>query len=192
MRSKTHLKEQKMSDMIKRDDVLRIIDDRFSRTMIGDILKQDINALPEAEAIYVCDRKKCEDCNPLCDFTRDINHAGTIDKVLIIDRKKEDIKLAPKGRQCKIDRCDLFNRLATITAEDANEMKAKIYAVIQEMPALPDKAIAHVHLDTEELLERIREEYELTDEPQGDGIIVRSNMPPFRIAEPQTERSSKK
>lgn len=133
-----------MSDMIKRKDVLAIIEGRFSGMMIGDILKQDINALPEAET-----------------------QTG--------------------GRQCRIDRCDLFNRLATITAEDANEMKAKIYAVIQEMPALPDKAIAHVHLDTEELLERIREEYDLVDEPQGDGIIVRSNMPPFRIAEPQTE-----
>lgn len=131
-----------MSDMIKREDVLRIIEGRFSRTMIGDILKQDINALPEAE-------------------------------------------MQTAGRQCRIDRCELFNRLATITAEDPNSMKAKIYAVIQEMPALPDKAIAHVHLDTEELLERIREEYELVDEPQGDDIIVRSNMPPFKIAEPQ-------
>lgn len=120
-----------MSDMIKREDVLRIIDGRFSRTMIGDILKQDINALPEAEAIYVCDRKKCEDCNPLCDFTRDINHAGTIDKVLIIDKKKEDIKLAQKGRQCRIDRW------------------------LQPV---------HVHIDTEEILEKIREEYELTDD----------------------------
>lgn len=89
-----------MSDMIKRDDVLAIIEGRFSGMMIGDILKQDINALPEAE-----------------------------------------IRIA--GRECRIDRCELFNRLATITAEDANEMKAKIYAVIQEMPALPEKAIAH-------------------------------------------------
>lgn len=126
-----------MSDMIKRDDVLRIIDGRFSRMMIGDILKQDINALPATEAIYICDRKKCEDCNTLCDFTRDINHAGTINKALIIDKKKEDIKLASKGRKCRIDRCELFNRLATITAEDANEMKAQIYAVIQEMDPLP-------------------------------------------------------
>lgn len=34
-----------------------------------------------------------------------------------------------------ISRAKLFDRLATITAEDANEMKAKIYAVIQEMPS---------------------------------------------------------
>lgn len=134
-----------MSDMIKREDVLRIIEARFSKTMIGDILKQDINALPEAE-------------------------------------------MQIGGRQCKIDRCELFNRLATITAEDANEMKAKIYAVIQAMPAIPERVLqpVHVHIDTEEILEKIREEYELVDEPQGDGIIVRSNVPPFRIAEPQT------
>lgn len=131
-----------MSDMIKREDVLRIIERRFCGTMLGDILTADVNRIPATE-------------------TRD-----------------------------RISRCDLFNRLATITAEDANEMKAKIYAVIQEMPALPERVIqpVHVHIDTEELLEKIREEYELEDEPQGDGIIVRSNMPPFRIAEPQTER----
>lgn len=131
-----------MSDMIKREDVLAIIEGRFSGMMIGDILKQDINDLPEAE-------------------------------------------IRTAGRQCRIDRCELFNRLATITAEDANEMKAKIYAVIQAMPALPERVIAEIKLDTEELMERIREEYELEDEPQGDGIIVRSNMPPFKIAEPQ-------
>lgn len=110
-----------MSDMIKREDVLAIIDGRFSGMMIGDILKQDINALPEAE-------------------------------------------IRTAGRQCRIDRCELFNRLATITAEDANEMKAKIYAVIQEMPAIPERVIAEIKLDTEELMERIREEYELTDD----------------------------
>lgn len=81
-----------MSDLIKRDDVLRIIDGRFSGLMIGDILKQDINALPEAEA--------------RCDL---------------------------------ISRCELFNRLATITAEDPNSMKAQIYAVIQEMEAEPKR-----------------------------------------------------
>ena len=112
-----------MSDLIKRDDVLAIIEGRFSGMMIGDILKQDINALPEAE-------------------------------------------MQIGGRQCRIDRCELFNRLATITAEDANEMKAKIYAVIQAMPAIPERVLqpVHVHIDTEEILKKIREEYELTDD----------------------------
>lgn len=106
-----------MSDLIKRDDVLAIIEGRFSGLMIGDILKQDINGLPEAE-IRSGDR---------------------------------------------ISRCELFNRLATITAEDPNEMKAKIYAVIQEMDAEPERVIAEIRVDTDELMEKIREEYELED-----------------------------
>lgn len=40
--------------------------------------------------------------------------------------------------KCLIDRCELFNRLATVQAEDANEMKAKIFAIIQSMPAVDD------------------------------------------------------
>ena len=35
-----------------------------------------------------------------------------------------------------ISRCELFNRLATIQAETANEMKGKIYEVIQSAPAI--------------------------------------------------------
>lgn len=38
----------------------------------------------------------------------------------------------------KISSAELFDKLATITAEDANDMKAKIYAVIQEMPTDPE------------------------------------------------------
>ena len=34
-----------------------------------------------------------------------------------------------------ISRCELFNKLATIQAETANEMKGKIYAVIQSIEA---------------------------------------------------------
>lgn len=33
-----------------------------------------------------------------------------------------------------ISRCDLFNTLATVQADDANEMKGKIYAAIQALP----------------------------------------------------------
>lgn len=80
-----------MSDLIRREDVLMIIEARFSEMMIGDILKKDVETLPEA-AVRSGDR---------------------------------------------ISRCELFNRLATITGEDANDMKAKIYAVIQEMDPVP-------------------------------------------------------
>lgn len=38
-----------------------------------------------------------------------------------------------------ISRCELFNKLATIQAETANEMKGKIYAVIQEMETRGDR-----------------------------------------------------
>lgn len=31
-------------------------------------------------AVYVCDRKRCEDCNPLCKHTSDIQHAVNFDK----------------------------------------------------------------------------------------------------------------
>lgn len=81
-----------MSDLIRREDVLRIIEARFAELMIGDILKKDVEALPEA-AVRSGDR---------------------------------------------ISRCELFNRLANITGEDANDMKAQIYAVIQEMDPVPD------------------------------------------------------
>lgn len=37
-----------------------------------------------------------------------------------------------------ISRCELFNRLATIQAETANEMKGKIYAIIQGMDSIHD------------------------------------------------------
>lgn len=81
-----------MSDLIRREDVLKIIESRFAEMMIGDILKKDVETLPEA-AVRSGDR---------------------------------------------ISRCELFNRLANITGEDANDMKAQIYAVIQTMqPAVP-------------------------------------------------------
>lgn len=35
-----------------------------------------------------------------------------------------------------ISRCELFNKLATIQAKTSNEMKGKIYAVIQEMETI--------------------------------------------------------
>ena len=48
-----------------------------------------------------------------------------------------------------ISRCELFNRLATIQAETANEMKGKIYSVIQEM-----ETVNTLHDLTETIKER--------------------------------------
>lgn len=47
-----------------------------------------------------------------------------------------------------ISRCELFNKLATVQAQDANEMKGKIYAVIQDMNTIT------LHKTTETWLER--------------------------------------
>lgn len=77
----------------------------------------------------------------------------------------------------KISRAELFDRLATITAEDANDMKAKIYAAIQGMEAAdrPKEVIAQITFDEEKLreivkeaVERFKEEYEIADRPQGE------------------------
>ena len=87
----------------------------------------------------------------------------------IIEKRMNDLQEAEIRSGDRISRCELFNRLATITAEDPNEMKAKIYAVIQEMETEPERVIAEIKVDTEELMERIREEYELEDN------IVRCN-----------------
>ena len=81
----------------------------------------------------------------------------------IIEKRMNDLPEAELRSGDRISRCELFNRLATITAEDPNEMKAKIYAVIQEMETEPERVIAEIKVDTDELMERIREEYELED-----------------------------
>ena len=81
----------------------------------------------------------------------------------IIEKRMNNLPEAELRSGDRISRCELFNRLATITAEDPNEMKAKIYAVIQEMETEPERVIAEIKVDTEELMERIREEYELED-----------------------------
>lgn len=51
----------------------------------------------------------------------------------IIEKRMNDLPEAEIRTGDRISRCELFNRLATITAEDPNEMKAKIYEAIQEM-----------------------------------------------------------
>lgn len=63
-----------------------------------------------------------------------------------------------------ISRCELFNRLATIPAPpEANDFKAEIYKVIQEMETEPPHVVAQINLDknlvVEEVMQRIKDEY---------------------------------
>jgi len=44
-----------------------------------------IKDAPTIEAVYLCNRKRCDRCNPECDFTRDIDYAATTDKVIVVD-----------------------------------------------------------------------------------------------------------
>ncbi len=78
-----------------------------------------------------------------------------------------------------ISRCELFNSLATIQAETPNEMKGKIYEIIQSAPTIEPKAkvIAQVTFDEDKLreivheaIERIKEEYDIVDRPKGEWI----------------------
>lgn len=49
-----------------------------------------IQEMRSVEVAYICDRKKCGDkCYPLCDLTRDREHAATTDRTVIIDRDLE-------------------------------------------------------------------------------------------------------
>lgn len=65
-----------------------------------------------------------------------------------------------------ISRCELFNRLATIAGPpEANDLKAEIYKVIQEMETEPPKVVAQIKVDEDRVIDgvmqRIKEEYEV-------------------------------
>ena len=49
------------------------------------LFEECLDSAPTVDAVYICDRKKCDNCNSLCVFTRDRTHAGTLEKALIID-----------------------------------------------------------------------------------------------------------
>lgn len=44
-----------------------------------------IQSMETADVAYICDREKCEHCDPRCDLTRDKEHAATTEKVVLLD-----------------------------------------------------------------------------------------------------------
>ena len=70
---------------------------RYNRDSYEDFAMRVKNA-PTIEAVYICNRKKCDRCNPECDFTRDIDYAATTDKVIIIDGSAYAVKGKPAGQ----------------------------------------------------------------------------------------------
>lgn len=61
-------------------------------------LEEIIKRQPTVEAVYLCNRRKCDHCDPECDFTRDIDYAVTTDKVIIVDGAAYAVKGKPEGR----------------------------------------------------------------------------------------------
>lgn len=81
-----------MSDLISRTELFN----RLARVPIGpyaiDERTQIINVINEMEkkdAVYYCDRLKCDPCYRECELTRDVSHAVVSDKCIIIDGKME-------------------------------------------------------------------------------------------------------
>ena len=44
-----------------------------------------IQSMETADVAYICDREKCERCDPRCDLTRDKEHAATTEKAVLLD-----------------------------------------------------------------------------------------------------------
>ena len=52
-----------------------------------------INGAPPVDAVYICNRKRCEFCVPACNFTRDIDFAATTDKAIVVDNALKIIRV---------------------------------------------------------------------------------------------------
>lgn len=75
-----------MSEYIKKEDILSAaVEVEYLGRPRQMVSLAKIEKIPEVEAVYACNRKKCENCNPDCDFTKDIEYAAATDKVFIID-----------------------------------------------------------------------------------------------------------
>lgn len=44
-----------------------------------------IQSMETVDVAYICDREKCERCDPRCDLTRDKEHAATSEKAVLLD-----------------------------------------------------------------------------------------------------------
>lgn len=61
--------------MVNRPKIINIIDGRAD--MCGDGV-WDYN---EPSVLYICDRRRCQSCNPECSYTSDISHAKNFEKI---------------------------------------------------------------------------------------------------------------
>ena len=62
-----------------------------------------IQSMETADVAYICDREKCERCDPRCDLTRDKEHAATTEKVVLLDGISR-----PQGEWLAVSSYDAF------------------------------------------------------------------------------------
>ena len=70
----------------------------YEWAMYADEFFDEMKDAPTIEAVYICNRKRCDRCNPECDFTRDINYAAATDKVIVVDGAAYAVKGKPTGQ----------------------------------------------------------------------------------------------
>lgn len=77
-----------MSDLISRCDLFNRLATIPAPAEANDFkakIYEIIQSMEAADVLYVCDRNRCECCNPDCDLTRDEHHAATTETAILAD-----------------------------------------------------------------------------------------------------------
>lgn len=89
-----------MSDLIKREDAIQaLVDCECIRGYEYSMLEESLNQIPAVKALYICNRKRCEDCFEDCELTSDPEFAASDAPIISV------ADLGPKGekKQAMID-----------------------------------------------------------------------------------------
>ena len=75
-----------MSDYIKRDDAIQALIDCGEVTGSAFKAADDaISQIPPVKVLYICNKKRCEDCFRDCELTTDPYYAETEEGVIVIN-----------------------------------------------------------------------------------------------------------
>lgn len=96
----------------------------FEKTSSGQYIEKEQPKIEERtnEILYVCDRKACENCNPFCYYTADIEHA--------VEFRKTDsgdyVQKHPLIDHCEIHNGDISTSKNELTKGDWENLENKI------------------------------------------------------------------
>ena len=94
-----------MSDLISRCELFNRLATIPAPAEANDfkaVIYEIIQSMETADVLYVCDRNRCECCNPDCDLTSDEHHAATTETVILADGVVETIRgRIPLPEPCK-------------------------------------------------------------------------------------------